>query len=472
MATSMRTTRDLAQRFSLELFGADHVELSAVAINTKHGVPGSLFIAAQGANSHGLDHLEAAIAAGAVAVLSDKNQELGLPNLYHPDPRAVAGLVSDAVFETSESSMQLYAVTGTNGKTSTVFYLRELLNALGQSAGLISSAFSKVGATTHEAELTTPEAPRIHQLLSLMRSEGQASASIEASAQGLTRARLDGLHFRIAGFTNLSRDHLDDYGDMASYLNAKARLFTEEFADRAVVFLADEFASELYSRIEIPKVAIGQDYHFRYEDSVLQISGRANLTAEIELPTLMAKNLALALVMLLEDGYSPEKLERALEQINTSVPGRLERVSNAEPAVFVDYAHTPDAVASAAQELAGRFKELTVVLAASGDRDAGKRPEMARAATMHADRIIVTDQHPRSEEPSVIRAQVIAGMDGFSNFEEIADPAAAISQAIKLTSPGGAVLWCGPGHLKYREVKGLKLPFDAVEIARKVLGDD
>uniref|UniRef100_UPI0040473CD1 Mur ligase family protein n=1 Tax=Aquiluna sp. TaxID=2053504 RepID=UPI0040473CD1 len=273
----MRTTRELAQRFSLELFGADHVELSAVAINTKHVVPGSLFIAAQGANSHGLDHLEAAIAAGAVAVLSDKRQELGLPNLYHPDPRALAGLVSDAVFETSESNMQLYAVTGTNGKTSTVFYLRELLNALGQSAGLISSAFSKVGANTYEAELTTPEAPRIHQLLSLMRSEGQASASIEASAQGLTRARLDGLHFRIAGFTNLSRDHLDDYEDMASYLNAKARLFTEEFADRAVVFLADEFASELYSRIEIPKVAIGQDYHFRYEDSVLQISGKANL---------------------------------------------------------------------------------------------------------------------------------------------------------------------------------------------------
>ena len=472
MATSMRTTRELAQRFSLELFGADHVELSAVAINTKHVTPGSLFIAAQGANSHGLDHLEAAIAAGAVAVLSDKRQVLELPNLYHPDPRAIAGLVSDAVYETSESNMQLYAVTGTNGKTSTVFYLRELLHALGQSAGLISSAFSKVGATTYEAELTTPEAPRIHQLLSLMRFEGQASASIEASAQGLTRARLDGLHFRVAGFTNLSRDHLDDYSDMASYLNAKARLFTEEFADRAVVFLSDDFARELFSRIEIPKVAIGQDYHFLYEDSVLQISGKADLRAEIELPTLMAKNLALALVMLLEDGYAPEKLERALEQISTSVPGRLERVSKAKPAVFVDYAHTPDAVAAAAQELAGRFEELTVVLAASGDRDAGKRPEMAKAATRHAARIIVTDQHPRSEDPSAIRAQVIAGMDGFSNFEEIADPEAAIGQAIKLTSPGGAVLWCGPGHLKYREVKGQKLPFDAVEIARKVLGDD
>lgn len=468
----MRTTRELAQQLSLELFGADHVELTGVAINTKHLVPGSLFIAAKGANSHGLDHLDAAIAAGAAAVLSDSRQQLSVPNLYHPSPRTVAALVSDAIYETSDSNMLLYAVTGTNGKTSTVFYLRELLNALGQSSGLISSAFSKVGLATHEAELTTPEAPRIHQLLALMRDEQQFSAAIEASAQGLTRGRLEGLSFRVAGFTNLSRDHLDDYRDMGSYLEAKARLFTQDHADRAVVFLGDDFARELYARIEIPKVAIGEDYLFRYEDSVLSISGKASLQAELELPGLMAKNLTLALVMLLEDNYPAEKLERALGMIDTVVPGRLQRVSDFEPAVFVDYAHTPDAVASSAGELAGQFSELTVVLAASGDRDAGKRPEMAKAAMQHATNVIVTDQHPRSEDPAAIRAEVIGGFKGFTNFEEVADPAAAIARAIELTKPGGAVLWCGPGHLKYREVKGEKLPFDAVKIAREVLGHD
>jgi len=469
---SMRTTRDLAQRFPLELIGADHVELSGVAINSKHVVQGSLFIAAQGANSHGLDHLDAAIAAGAVAVLSDLRQELAVPNLYHPNPRSIAGLVADSIYGTSDSDMLLYAVTGTNGKTSTVFYLRELLNALGQSTGLISSAFSKVGPTTIDADLTTPEAARIHQLLGLMRQQSQSTAVIEASAQGLSRDRLEGLHFRVAGFTNLSRDHLDDYQDMPSYLQAKSKLFTAPYADRAVVFLGDDFARELYEQIEIPKVAIGKDYLFRYENSVLTISGKADLRAELELPHLMAKNLCLALVMLLEDKYSAEKLERALALIDTSVPGRLQRVSDSAPAVFVDYAHTPDAVAASAQELAGRFDELTVVLAASGDRDAGKRPEMAKAALRHADLIIVTDQHPRSEDPAAIRAQVIAGLGEFTNFEEVADPAAAIARAIKLTKAGGAVLWCGPGHLKYREVKGQKLPFDAIEIARKVLGDD
>ena len=472
MAMSMRTTRELAEQFSLELFGAEHVELSGVAINTKHLQPGSLFIAVQGANSHGLDHLDAAISLGAVAVLSDRKQDLSLPNLYHPNPRLIAGLIADSIYETSEANMLLYAVTGTNGKTSTVFYLRELLNALGQSAGLISSAFSKVGAATYDAELTTPEAPRIHQLLGMMREDQQLSAAIEASAQGLSRGRLEGLHFRVAGFTNLSRDHLDDYADMNSYLDAKAKLFTPEYADRAVVFMDDDFARNLYSRIEIPKVAIGEDYRFGFEDSVLKISGKTSLSAKLNISHLMAKNLALAIVMLLEDKYPADRLERALAMIDTSVPGRLQRVSDSEPAVFVDYAHTPDAVAASAKELAGQFEELTIVLAASGDRDAGKRPEMARAAMQHAKHIVITDQHPRSEDPATIRAQVIAGLGEFTDFEEIADPAQAIATAIKLTKPGGAVLWCGPGHLMYREVKGEKLPFDAVAVTREALGDD
>ena len=472
MAMSMRTTKELAKQFSLELFGDDRVELFGVAINTNHIQQGSLFIAAQGAHSHGLDYLEAAISAGAVAVLSDRKQAFAIPNLYHPNPRAVAGLISDSVYATTESNMMLYAVTGTNGKTSTVFYLRELLNALGQSAGLISSAFSKVGAATYDAELTTPEAPRIHQLLQLMREEHQLTAAIEASAQGLTRGRLESLHFKVAGFTNLSRDHLDDYSDMNSYLDAKARLFTSEFADRAVVFVGDEYAQELYSRIEIPKVAIGDQYQFSYRNSVLRISGKAELTASVEISSLMAKNLALALVMLLEDNYKPDKLERALDHIDLAVPGRLQRVSGHEPAVFVDYAHTPDAVAASAKELASQFDQLTVVLAASGDRDSGKRPEMAKAASEYAKHIVITDQHPRSEDPATIRAQLIAGLSGFTDFIEIADPSDAIAQAIKLTKQGGAVLWCGPGHLKYREIKGQKLPFDAVLIAREALGDD
>jgi UDP-N-acetylmuramoyl-L-alanyl-D-glutamate--2,6-diaminopimelate ligase len=467
----MRTTRQLAALFSLKLFGDEEQEITSVALNSSHVRPGALFIAAQGQRSHGLDHLEVAIRNGAVAVLSDRSMDLSLPNLYHPNPRELAGLVAAEVFETG-SAMSLYAVTGTNGKTSTVFYLSELLTALGQSSGLISSAFARVGAATLPAELTTPEAPRIHQLLAEMRTAEQFSAAIEASAQGLSRSRLTGLKFRISGFTNLSRDHLDDYSDMDSYLSAKAALFSPDYSGKAVVFLADEYSQRLFDQITIPKVAIGRDYNFKFENSILTLSGKSELSAELPITGLMAKNLALALVMLLEDGYPAEKLQRAVETINLEVPGRLQKVSEKSPAVFVDYAHTPAAVEASALELSKRFSSLTILLAASGDRDRGKREEMARAAAGFATTIIVTDQHPRSEDPALIRKALIDGLTGFENFEEVPDPAMAIRRAIELTDLGGAVLWCGPGHLKYREVKGEKLDFDAVAIARKALSDD
>ena len=468
----MRTTSELSDKFSLELNGDAELEISGVSISTSHLSSNSLFIAVQGANSHGLDHLEAAIANGAIAVLSDRKIELAIPVLYHPNPRLIAGQVASEIYETDASNMLLYSVTGTNGKTSTVYFLRELLDAVGQSAGLISSAFSRVGQNVLPADLTTPEAPRTHQLLSQMRDSQQFSAAIEASAQGLSRHRLDGLRFRIAGFTNLSRDHLDDYPDMDSYLAAKAQLFTRDLSDKAVVFLGDDHSHSLYESIAIPKVAIGKEYQFSFEKSHLRISGKAELSARLDISSLMAKNLALAIVMLLEDGYASDKLERALALIDTSVPGRLQRVSQSKPAIFVDYAHTPAAVEASAEELSKDFGELTIVLAASGNRDAGKRPEMAKAAVLHAKKIIVTDQHPRDEDPAEIRREVISGLQGFENFEEVADPAAAITRAIEMTSQDGAVLWCGPGHLKYREVRGQRIAFDALAIAREALGDD
>lgn len=469
---SMRTTRELAEQFSLELIGAADVEVTGVSLNTAHLVPGAIFIAASGAKSHGLDYLEEAIAQGAVAVLTDRKDQLGIPSLYHKNPREIAGEVANFIYDTANSNMLLYAVTGTNGKTSTVFYLRELLSALGQSAGLISSAFSRVGSATIPADLTTPEAPRIHQLLSQMREQQQFSAAIEASAQGISRGRLEALHFRIAGFSNLSRDHLDDYQDMESYLEAKARLFTPEYADKAVVFIEDEWAQKLFDQISIPKVSIGGDYRFSYQDGQLEISGKQSLSAKISISNLMAKNLTLALVMLLEDRYTPERLVRVLEAINLEVPGRLQRVSEQKPAVFIDYAHTPAAVAASAKELSATFPSLTIVLAASGDRDSGKRVQMARAAADYANQIVITDQHPRSEDPGLIRQQLISGLEGFSQYTEVADPEQAIKTAISITEESGAVLWCGPGHLKYREIRGEKIPFDALSIAREALGND
>lgn len=467
----MQTISEIAKHFGLEHSGGD-AEVSEVAIGTQHVGPRTLFIAVQGAKSHGLDYLARAIELGAVAVLTDRSKQLDIPTLYHPRPREIAGAISDFVYGTSSSGQQLFGVTGTNGKTSTVFYISELLSAMGKPSGLISSALVKASSQELAAELTTPEAPRLHQLLSQMRTSGEQLCAVEVSAQGLSRHRVQGLHFAIAGFTNLSRDHLDDYPDMESYLQAKSLLFSETYASKAVVMTEDDWAKKLYEQISIPKVAVGLDYHYSHSDDAITISGLQTLRLEVSLSSLMAKNLVLATIMLLEAGFSKAELEMAARAIDLEVPGRLQLVSNVRPHVFVDYAHTPAAIEASAKELKAHYPTLTLMLAASGDRDQGKRPEMALAAAKYADKILVTDQHPRSEDPATIRRALMEAISDFSNLEEIADPAACIARAVEITDAGGAILWCGPGHLKYREVKGQKVPFDAAAEARKVLGHD
>lgn len=477
----MRTTSEIAEALELGIPVGNPVDITSVAISSLDVVPGSLFIAVQGEKAHGIDFLSAAIAAGAVAVLSDRTIQADIPLLVHPDPRSIAGHISAFVMGTMNLGLQIFGVTGTNGKTSTAFYIHQLLLEMGVKAGLSSSAFTQIDKQRAESELTTPEAPRLHCLLSEMADAGAKAAVVEVSAQALVRHRVDGLVFDVAGFTNLTRDHLDEFGSMENYLAAKASLFTQKFSKRAVINVEDRFGKQMLemASAQSPEHSVGighdKDYSFERTSTGIKITGKQELFLARDLGPLMAKNLALAAIMLLEAGYSPKAVGAAALDIETLVPGRLELVSEATPHIYLDYAHTPQAVELAAQELGEKYPKLVVVLGASGDRDPGKRVEMGRAAAKFASHIVVTDQHPRSEDPALIRAALIAGIlemrsEGF--ISEIDDPALAISKAVDLVGVGGAILWCGPGHLKYREVKGKKLPFDAYLQARKALNLD
>ena len=473
----LKSAKELAAVHSLELHGPN-CEISGVQLSSRLCEPGDLFIAIRGEKHHGIDHLEDAISHGAVAVLTDPEHipTIDIPVLIHPDPKSVAGSLAAAMYETDLSAMQLFAVTGTNGKTSTITYLQQLLRSMGVPCGLSASTMRIVGEAEQTSSLTTPEVTELHRMLAQMRQLGQLRAAIEVSAQAMIRHRVDGIHFDLVGFTNLSRDHLDDFGSMDEYLQAKAKLFTKTFAKRAVVMVEDEYSQKLVNLSEIPTVTISPegDYSYGYSDDSLVITGKASLMVHAGVGGLMAKNLALALVMLLEAGFEPDQLQTAVANTQLYVPGRLERVSPAAPAVFVDYAHTPAGVGAAVKELLGRYQELTVVLGASGNRDQGKREEMA-LSTKGATRLVITDQHPRDEDPKDIRHALIQG--AASSFEagrifEIPEPDHAIRFAIEQTSNAGAVLWCGPGHLKYREVAGQKLPFDARAIAREAVEGD
>lgn len=468
----MSNLGELAAALNCSLVGSAAAEPTGVAISSSYIEKGFIFVASEGKKHHGLDFLDQAIAAGAVAVLTDRPGSYPIPLLLHERPREIAGALAALVFQTPATG--LFAVTGTNGKTSVAHYLQRLLTAMGQPAGLISSAGQVVGDGQLVSELTTPEAPRIHQLLSQMRQAGQSKTVVEVSAQALVRNRVDGLNFQISGFTNLSRDHLDDFSTMENYLAAKANLFTSSFTEKAVVNVEDQWGEKLFSEIQIPKVGIGPnlDYQVSFVDNVLKISGKQELSAPFQLGPLMAKNLGLAVVMLMEYGYFADELVPAIEKIDQQIPGRLELVSSALPHVYVDYAHTPAGVAAAVGELKSRYPELTVVLGASGNRDQGKREEMGLACA-GAKRIFITDQHPRDEEPAQIRNQLLAAATTLEAevFEE-ADPAQAIRRAVAATDKSGAVLWCGPGQLRYREIRGEKVPFNAIDLARLAVQGD
>lgn len=464
-------TSTIAQKFNLSRSGAD-VPISSVSMDSSSCKPGSLFIATAGQKHHGLDFLEQAMTNGAVAVLADR-EVAGVASLVHPDPKAIAGEICDLVYGTSESDMTLFGVTGTNGKTSTTNYLHQVLIALSVPSGMSASTSRIVGSQQLPAALTSPEVTELHDLLAQMRAVGEHHAAIEVSAQALIRHRIDGVMFSVVGFSNLSRDHLDDFSSMQQYLDAKALLFTEKYAKSGVVLVEDEYARRLYESSTIPTVGIGEglEYAFSYQDEQLVISGKHSLTAHFDQGALMAKNLALALVMLLEAGFSARELESAVTTAQLYVPGRLELVSDAKPHVYVDYAHTPAGVASAVLEIKQRYPRLTVILGASGNRDQGKRAEMGLAGAS-ADLLIITDQHPRDEEPASIRHALIAAASTkleAGRILEVPDPAVAIEVAVRRTDSDSAVLWCGPGHLTYREIRGQKVPFDARELARKAV---
>lgn len=459
----------LAREFNLSPTLVD-AEISSVSLSSNSCQKGSLFVATKGLKTHGLDFLAEAVANGAVAVLSDQQVNASIPVLVHPDPKSIAGAISDMVYGTQESKMILFGVTGTNGKTSTTNYLHQLLTALGVNAGMSASTSRIVGQEQLPAVLTSPEVTELHQLLSQMRDAGARHAAIEVSAQALIRHRIDAVKFQVVGFSNLSRDHLDDFSDMDDYLSAKAALFTHAHAQSGVVLVEDEYARKLYRESKIPVVGIGDgfEYQYQYQNGYLTLSGKAELAVDFPQGALMAKNLVLAVVMLLTAGFSASEVQAAASKAELYVPGRLELISSVRPHVYVDYAHTPAGVESAVREIKQRYSSLTLVLGASGNRDQGKRSEMGIAGA-RADLLIITDQHPRDEDPAVIRHALLQG--ALSQLEagrilEIPDPTLAIRRAVDESAPEAAVLWCGPGHLKYREVQGKKIPFDARAIAR------
>ncbi len=500
-----RELSELASLFARSVRGeTDGVILSGITLATADLRPGEAFVAIRGVNRHGAEFARTAADKGAVAIITDDAgadiaASAGLPVVVVDDPRAILGALSAWVYGTGAGAALplLFATTGTNGKTSVSHLLEGILEQLDVVTGLSSTAERHIAGEVIVSRLTTPEASEMHALLALMRERSVEAVAVEVSAQALSRHRVDGIRFDVAGFTNLSHDHLDDYADMEEYFEAKLALFRPDRAVRAAVCIDSPSGRTVVERAEIPTVTVGTpsiaadpeasaaaDWVVTIDDerptgTTFTMSGPAgSLTTTV--PVIgphMAANAALAIVMLLEGGYAWDRIVAALSRdggIRAHLPGRTQLVSGETgPAVFVDFGHSPDAFEKTLAAVR-RVTPGTVLMlfGADGDRDASKRFDMARTAVEGSDILVVTDHHPRFEDPDAIRATLVAGARKArpdAEIHEYSPPERAIEAAVALVGEGDAILWAGPGHQDYRDIRGVRTPYSARELARRAL---
>jgi len=460
-----------------------------VTHESRRVVPGALFACVPGARTDGHDHAGEAVAAGAVALLDERPLALGVAQAVVPSTRVALGPVAARFFDVPSRAMCCLGITGTNGKTTTTYLLEAVARAAGNRVGVVGTTGARVDGVAVPLEHTTPEAPELQALLAQMRDADVAVVAMEVSSHALAQHRVDGTHFAAVCFTNLSHDHLDFHGDMASYFAAKARLFSPAFADTAVVNLDDEHGRALLrlaasSDLRVVTYAIDDgDADVRATDVDVRADrtrftlhdGIVNRSASIETPLLGRFNVANALAA----AATARAIEMDFDTIERGlgaelvVPGRLEPVVAGQPfTVLVDYAHTPDALAqvlAAARAIAHGHRVL-LVFGCGGDRDRDKREAMGSVAASGSDLAFVTNDNPRSESPEEIAAEVLAGAVGKSAEVLVElDRRAAIRAALAAATTGDVVLVAGKGHEATQTTMDTRIPFDDRVVARDEL---
>lgn len=483
------------------------VQVTGISLNSRTVQPGDLYVALPGARRHGADFVPQAVEAGAAAVLTDDagarllalSSDVSVPALLAAEPRALVGPLSALIYRSrpeNSASPALFGVTGTNGKTTTTYFINSLLRALGKKTGLIGTIEILAGGQAIPSLLTTPESTDVHALLALMRERGLDAASMEVSSHAISFRRVDGVLFDVAGFTNLTQDHLDLHGTMEEYFRTKAQLFTPGRARTAVVTVDDEWGRKLAAGAGIPVTTLatgagaggagaggggvaeadwtvaGHTSRGLGTDFVLRHRDGTELRVHTGLPgSFNVANAALATAMVLAAGTAPARVQAALDAedpFTVAVPGRMQLVA-ASPAAVVDFAHNPDALARAltAVRSPDPDSKLILVFGATGQRDQGKRPTMGAIAARLADTVIVSDDDPHDEDAAAIRADVLAGALQAAEREglgcavlEVFPRDAAIRKAAELARPQDTILVAGRGHEVWQEVKGVNVALD------------
>jgi len=472
----------------LDVHGDATVEVRALVHDSRRVPPDACFACIVGATTDGHDHAPDAVAAGAVALLVERDLGLPVPEARVADVRAAIGPAASRLYGAPSRAMRCLGVTGTNGKTTTTQLLAAIAAAAGEPTGVVGTVGARIDGRDEPLAHTTPEAPELQRLLASMRDQGVRTVALEVSSHALAQHRVDGTWFQVVCFTNLTRDHLDYHASLDDYFEAKALLFDPARAGAATVNLDDPRGETLAQRcrdrgLPVTTFAVARRDADVVADSVLvdHRGGRFTLVAAdvrlaLHTPLLGAVNVENALAAAVTArvaGFSPDPIAAGLASVST-VPGRLERVDAGQPfTVLVDYAHTPDALRAALDAARGLASErqVIVVFGCGGDRDHEKRPEMGHAAARGADRVIVTSDNPRSEDPAAIAAAVVAGArPGPATVSVELDRRAAIRDALDAARGGDVVVIAGKGHETTQQAGGRPRPFDDRVVAREELG--
>jgi UDP-N-acetylmuramoyl-L-alanyl-D-glutamate--2,6-diaminopimelate ligase len=467
--------------------------LSGVTLDSRQVRPGDLYVALPGAKVHGAEFCADAVAAGAVAVLTDPDGRAravasGVPVFVLADPRARLGEVACWAYGNPSRRLRLIGVTGTSGKTTTTYLLESGLRAAGHLTGLIGGVETRIGADRLASSLTTPEAPDLQALFAAMAERGVTAAAMEVSSHSLELGRVAGTSFDVAVFTNLSQDHLDFHAGMEEYFRAKASLFAPPVV--GVINIDDKYGRRLAASAPVPVTTFSAsgrreadwravDVRSGADGSTFRVIGPGGVEADVSVGLAGGFNVANALgatVALVEAGIGLEDAVAGMAACQ-GVPGRLERVHAPGLGVtaFVDYSHKPGAVEAVLRALRPVTQQnLIIVLGCGGDRDRGKRPMMGAAAARLADVAILTSDNPRSEDPLAILAAMLDGVLSVPRDERARvimepDRAAAIWRAVSLASAGDVIVVAGKGHETGQYVAGAVLPFDDRQVTALAL---
>ena len=460
----------------LELCGDQNTEVTGVSYDSRQVQPGHLFIAVRGLITDGHDFIYAAIENGAQVIVYDRSDFVipeNIVSILVQDSRLALPVIASTYFGHPEEGLKLVAITGTNGKTTTNYFVQHLLNKSGTKTGRIGTTGAQIDDVDIDLMHTTPESADLYEILAEFVAHGAKAVTLEVSSHALSQNRVDGLTFDVAVYTNLTQDHLDYHGSLEDYLAAKQLLFKGLPKESVAIVNMDDPYAERIIEVCVAKI-IRYGYNSNAEYRILDHSiNRHGVELTLDTPygqrvvqvntvgTFNYYNFLAAYASAIELECDIEKVELSAKTL-PMVPGRLEKTANQAPfQVFVDYAHTPDAMETVLDTLAESYPDnrLITVFGCGGDRDKGKRPIMGEIATRLSSKAIITDDNPRTEAPLNIIQEIIAGCGERSNYSVIQDRTEAINAALLEARAGDIVAVLGKGHEPYQEIMGERKPF-------------